>query len=218
MTQLRTSWAQKAAAVAVVLFLAAQGAAANGNAPRRYFEVGRLLVERGEMTDGLRAVAAAIALDPGKIEARTYLLGVLDGERCRRDVRLHEAVLVVLPRYGDLLDRMATLYESRARYAAAAAVRMREVPLTPDDPEFHARLFLYFELVGDHESALRSLKRYRALGGHREEVLDWMSAPPAAPAGADPDAALPTRGVNAELRAGTGEEGAPGFARRVAGP
>jgi len=187
MTGIGTSSAVKSAAVAVLLAVL-PGAVAQAGGPRRYFGAGRAMVERGETTHGLRAVAAAIALDPTEASARTYLLVTLDGACCNQDITLHEAVLVVLPLDRALLDRVAGLYESRALYADAAALRMRGVPLTREDPEFHARLFLYFELVGDEALALRSLERYRALGGSREEILSRAPRPPAPAPGTDPGA------------------------------
>jgi hypothetical protein len=160
-------------------WLVLQGAAAWAAPVPRYLEVGRTLVERGEMADGLRLVAAAVALNPGDAQARALLLATLDGPCCNQDIGLHAVILPVLPHDPDLLDRLAGLYEHQARFLAAAALRMRDVPLSPDDPEYHARMFLYFELVGDMEHARRCFARYTALGGHRAEILDRAPGRPA---------------------------------------
>jgi tetratricopeptide (TPR) repeat protein len=181
MNRSHVSIAFKAASAAAVLCAALQGTPARAD-DRAYLEAGRAMVQRGEMADGLRVVAAAVALNPEDHVARSYLLGTLDGACCGEDVGLHVAVLAVLPHDPGLLDRLASLYERQARYADAAALRMRNMPLAPNDPEYHARMFLYFELVGDMERALRCLARYRALGGHREEILS--RAPAAAAEGA----------------------------------
>jgi len=163
---------RKTALAAAGSLLVLQAATAWAAPASRYFAVGRTLVERGEMADGLRLVAAAVALTPGDGEARAFLLATLDGPCCSQDVGLHAVVLPVLPKDPDLLDRLAGLYERQARFRDAASLHMRDVPLSPDDPEYHARMFLYFELVGDMEHARRCFARYTALGGHRAEILD----------------------------------------------
>jgi hypothetical protein len=158
----------KVAMVVVLLLVALQGAVARAGGAQRYFETGRAMVERGDRADGLRAVAVAIALDAGKVRARSrgarsYLVGVLDSACCRDDIGLHETVATVLPRFPPVIERLAALYERDTRYEEAGALRLRTTGLRPDEPAALKRLAVYFEFMGDLRHARAARDRYRRM-------------------------------------------------------
>jgi TPR repeat protein len=204
-------WARGLAAVVVLVGVlhTAQARAGGEGGAMRHLDVGRALVEGGDALDGLRHVAVAVALAPDDMGAQTYLLAVLDLDRFRQDVGLHEAVAAVLPSFRPVLDRLARLYELDARYAEAAAVHLREVGLKPDDAETQARLAVYFYFMGERDLARGALARYRALGGDPEAILKRLPDPaleggPEGPVAA-PQSAVGYRSISLEPMAEAGD-------------
>jgi Sel1 repeat len=178
-------------AAAVMLLGVFHTAEARAVGAGRHLDAGRAMIEAGEVREGLRHVAAAVALEPPNFGAQTYLLGVLDLDRCRGDVALHEAVAAVLPAFGPVLDRLARLYEVEDRYADAAVLRLREEGLRPDEAESQGRLAVYFDFVGEPELARTALRRYRELGGDSDAILERLHDPALHEAGGE--AAAPTQ-------------------------
>lgn len=180
----------------LVLFAWLHAPDARADGAGRHFDVGRVLVEAGDVRAGLMHMAVAVALDPDGITAQTYLLAVLDMDRHHGDVALHEAVAAILPDYRPVLDRLARLYELHFRYADAAALRLREAGLPPDEAETQARLAIYYAFMGEDGLARAALERYRALGGDPAAILNRL--PGLLPAeGRDGSEAVPQAGARA---------------------
>jgi len=169
-------WTRAAVAAFMILGLFHPAEVRAGGAGR-HLDVGRAMIEVGDVRAGLRHVAVAAALDPANIGTQTYLLGVLDGDRFRQDVGLHEAVLAVVPSYRPVLDRLARLYELDLRFADAAALRLREAGLRPDEAQAQLRLANYYSFVGAAALARAALERYRELGGDPDAIPQRLPNP-----------------------------------------
>jgi TPR repeat protein len=173
---------------------------------RDYFEVGRALVEAGHPQEGLLHVAVAVAVSPSNVAAQTYLLTVLDRDCCRSEVRLHEALHTVLPRYRPLTERLARLHEGQARFEQAGALHLEAADLPPDSAESQRRLAHYYRFVGREDLAREAFSRAQLLGGPDGLPNTAPSVPNAAYAG---DAGAPPprqwRQVSLEPQAETGD-------------
>jgi len=142
----------------------------------RYFDAGRALMARGETGKGFQALTVAVVLAPENVAYQTYLLAYLDNSEHNWDVSLHEALHAVAPAYPPLLQRLAKLYEGKARYGDAEALYVKWAEMRPDQPEPYARLGEHYFFTGRYDDAIEAWSRHRALMGESDYALRRMAA------------------------------------------
>ena len=131
-----------------------------GNAPqvtKSYTLRGRILLERGDYEDAIESFDAAIAMDPGQIDAyfnraisyervNRWQQAIRDYERCREldptEPRYLVAMADMLVEMGRVNEARAMLLEGLERHQHSAAVRrtLGTVALLDGMPDYAARL------------------------------------------------------------------------------
>jgi tetratricopeptide (TPR) repeat protein len=131
-----------------------------GGSGPRYFETGRRLLESGDPRLGLTYVATALAIAPSNFGIQTYFLAVLDQDRFKDDLQLHESLRLLLPQYPPLMERLAKLYEGTQQQAAAGQVYEEWQSLRPENAEPHAEAGEHYRFAGQDRKAIEAFSQY----------------------------------------------------------
>lgn len=131
-----------------------------GVAGPHYFDTGQRLLEHGDARLGLTYVATALAIAPSDFRIQTYFLAVLDEDRFKDDLQLHESLRQLLPHYPPLMERLARLYEGQQKGAQAGALYQAWEEERPESAESHAMAGEHYRFAGQDRKAVQAFSRY----------------------------------------------------------